>query len=130
MTSINDCRVIELPRITDQRGSLTVIEGGQHIPFEIKRVFYLYDVSASAVRGAHAHKTLHQLLVCVTGSLDVRANEKAYHLSVPWEGLYIPPMTWVDVFNFAPGSICLVLCSEKYDESDYYRVYKEFLDEC
>ena len=129
--SIFDCTIIELPRINDPRGNLTFIEEEQHIPFAIKRVFYLYDVPTEAGRGAHAHKTLHQFLVCLSGSFDVELddghNQTTVHLNRPWKGLHIPPLIWAAEVNFDPGSLCLVLASDSYDEDDYYRDYAEFL---
>lgn len=129
--SIENCKIIDLPKIHDPRGNLTFIEGGNHITFDIKRIFYLYDVPTGENRGAHAHKTLHQFLVCLSGSFDVSLddgkNEKIIHLNRPWKGLHIPPMIWASEINFDPGSVCLVLASDKYDEKDYYRDYNEYL---
>ncbi len=129
--SIADCHVIDLPRITDPRGDLTFIEENRHIPFAIKRVFYLYDVPTGEDRGAHAHKQLHQFLICLSGSFDVELddgmNKTTVHLNRPWKGLHIPPMIWAAEVNFDPGSICLVLASDFYNEADYYREYDEFL---
>ena len=127
----NACRIIELPKILDPRGNLTFIESERHVPFEIKRVFYLYDVPTGCDRGAHAHKKLHQFLVCLAGSFDVMwddgTNQDTVHLNRPWKGLHIPPMVWAAEINFDPGSICLVLTSDFFDETDYYRDYEEFL---
>jgi dTDP-4-dehydrorhamnose 3,5-epimerase-like enzyme len=129
--SIVDCKLIELPKIPDVRGNLGFIEGNKHIPFEIKRVFYLYDVPTGLSRGAHAHKKLHQFLICLSGSFDVLLDDgntrKKVHLNRPWQGLHIPPMIWAAETNFDSGSICLVLASDFYKEEDYYRDYKEFL---
>jgi hypothetical protein len=129
--SVLDCRIIELPKIADPRGNLTFIEGGHHVPFEIKRVFYLYDVPTGEDRGAHAHKELHQFLVCLAGSFDVSIDDgvsrKTVHLNRPWKGLHIPPMIWASEVNFDPGSVCLVLASAPYMESDYYRDYEHYL---
>lgn len=129
--SIEQCRVIELPKISDPRGNLTFIEGDRHVPFEIKRVFYLYDVPTGEDRGAHAHKELHQFLVCLAGSFDVSIDDgivsKTVHLNRPWKGLHIPPMIWASEVNFDPGSVCLVLASAPYMESDYYRDYEQYL---
>ena len=131
MTTIDDCTIIELPKITNPRGNLTFVENCRHVPFEIKRVFYLYDVPTAESRGAHAHKTLHQFLICLGGSFDMSlddgVSQKTVHLNRPWKGLPIPPMIWAAEINFDPGSVCLVLASDKYDESDYYRDYDEFL---
>jgi hypothetical protein len=129
--SIFDCKIIDLPRITDPRGNLSFIEESRHIPFEIKRVFYLYDVPTEAGRGAHAHRTLHQFLICLSGSFDVQLddglNQATVHLNRPWKGLHIPPMIWAAEVNFDPGSLCLVLASDFYNEADYYRDYEVFL---
>lgn len=129
--SIENCKLIDLPKITDPRGNLSVIEGGVQIPFDIKRVFYLYDVPTGADRGAHAHKALHQFLICLSGSFDVSIDDgfekETIHLNRPWQGLHIPPMIWAAEINFDPGSVCLVMASDRYDESDYYRNYDDFL---
>ncbi len=129
--TIKNCRLIELPKISDPRGNLTFIEGSKHVPFEIKRVFYLYDVPTGSDRGAHAHKKLQQFLVCLSGSFDVSLDDgkqkKTIHLNRPWQGLHIPPMIWASEINFDAGSVCMVLASELYDESDYYRDYGNFI---
>lgn len=131
-TTIASCQLIQLPKIADPRGMLTFIENGSHIPFEIKRIFYLYDVPTGESRGAHAHKKLHQFLICLSGSFDVAIDDgdskKIIHLNRPWNGLYIPPMIWAAEINFDPGSICLVLTSSTFDETDYYRNYDDFLE--
>ena len=129
--SINDCKIIELPKIVDSRGNLTFIEELRHVPFEFKRVYYLYDVPGGSLRGAHGHKSLEQFIISMSGSFDVilddGKNKKTYQLNRPDYGLYISPMTWRDVTNFSSGAVCLVLASEYYDESDYIRDYDEFL---
>ena len=129
--TIDDCRLIQLPKITDPRGNLTFMEGGNHLPFEIRRVFYLYDVPTGESRGAHAHRNLHQFLVCLSGSFDVVINdgtrEKVVHLNRPWQGLHVPPMIWAAETNFDPGTVCLVMASDRYVESDYIRDYSQFL---
>lgn len=126
-----DCRIIDLPKITDPRGNLTFIEGKRHIPYEIKRVYYLYDVPGGAERGGHAHKALHQFLVAMSGSFDVVLNdggtEQHFHLNRSYYGLYISPMVWREIDNFSSGSVCMVLASSPYDEGDYYRDYSDFL---
>lgn len=128
---IENCRIIVLPKIVDPRGNLTFVEGNRHIPFDIKRVFYLYDVPTGADRGAHAHKKLHQLIICLSGSFDVSLDDgtqkNVVHLNRPWQGLHIPPMIWAAEINFDPGSICLVFASDEYDESDYYRDYGDYI---
>lgn len=130
-TTINDCKVVALPKITDPRGNLTFIEGNNHIPFDIKRVFYLYDVPTAEGRGAHAHRNLHQFVICLSGSFDVAIDDGEFqatiHLNRPWKGLHIPPMIWAAEVNFDPGSVCLVLASDLYIEEDYIRDYEIFL---
>ena len=130
--SLNKCKLIDLPRIHDPRGNLTFIEGCRHIPFEIKRVYYLYDVPGGATRAGHAHKTLEQLLIAMSGSFDITMDDgfqkKTFHLNRSYYGLYIPPMIWRDINNFSSGSVCVVLASDYYDEDDYYRNYDEFLN--
>lgn len=124
--------IITFPRIADPRGNLSFIEGGAggSIPFDIKRVFYLYDVPADAERGGHAHHRCQQLLVALTGSFDVKINdgssERTFHLNRPWAGLLIPPGYWRTMDNFSSGSVCLVLTSEKYSEDDYVRDFSEY----
>ena len=129
--SIKDCNVFELPKIADPRGNLTFIEGNQHVPFDIQRVYYLYDVPGGASRGGHAHKGLQQLIIAMSGSFDVilddGRNKKRVHLNRSYNGLYICPMIWRELDNFSSGSVCMVLASNKYDESDYFREYDEFI---
>lgn len=127
------CKIISLPKISDPRGNLSFIEGKKHIPFEIKRVYYLYDMPAESERGAHGHKELEQLIVPLAGSFEIVVDngveKQTFSLRKPWEGLYIPPMMWRELKNFSSGVVCLVLASAYYDEKDYYRDYKEFLKE-
>lgn len=129
---VNDCKIIELPKIYDPRGNLTFIEGGQHIPFDIKRVYYLYDVPGGAERGGHAHKELQQLIIAISGSFDVLLKdgkaEKRFHLNRSYYGLLVNSMIWRELDNFSSGAVCMVLASNLYDESDYYRNYDEFLN--
>ena len=124
--------MVSLPKITDHRGNLTFIEGLNHIPFEIKRVYYLYDVPGGAVRGGHAHKKLQQLIIAIAGSFDVVLDDgdtrKTISLNRSYQGILIPNMTWRELENFSSGSVCLVLASEPYDEDDYYRDYDDFLN--
>ncbi len=127
----NDCRLIDLPKINDPRGSLTFIEGGRHVPFEIKRVYYLYDVPGGAERGGHAHKNLREFIIAMAGSFDVVLDDgrqkKRMHLNRSYYGLYVCPMIWREMNNFSSGAVCLVLGSNLYDESDYYRNYDDFI---
>lgn len=129
--SSRDPRLIELPRINDRRGNLTFIEGGRHLPFEVKRVFYLYDVPGGEGRAGHALKRCHQFVIAASGSFDVILDDglqkQRYHLNRSYYGLHISPLTWREIDNFSSGSVCLVLASEFYDEKDYYRDYTEFL---
>lgn len=129
--SVNACQIITLPKISDPRGNLTFIEGGGHIPFDIQRVYYLYDVPGGAERGGHAHKGLSQLIIAMSGSFDVVLDDgrekKRYHLNRSYNGLYVCPMIWRELDNFSSGSVCMVLASNHYDESDYYRNYDEYI---
>jgi hypothetical protein len=129
--SLKDCKLIELPRVTDQRGNLTFIEADRHVPFDIARVYYLYDVPGGATRAAHGHRALRQLMIAMSGSFDVTLDDgrekRKYHLNRSYYGLLIAPMIWRDLDNFSSGSVCLVLASDYYDEADYFRDYEEFL---
>jgi len=128
---LEQCFLIDLPKIQDPRGNLTFIESHNHVPFEIQRVYYLYDVPGGSERGGHAHKDLHQLIVAMSGSFDVLLDDgkekKRFHLSRSYYGLYICPMIWRELDNFSSGSVCMVLASNKYNEDDYYRDYAEFI---
>lgn len=127
---LSECRRIDLPKIQDARGNLTFIENGRHIPFEIKRVYYLYDVPGGASRAGHAHKELQQFLIAITGSFDVMLDDgvakTSFHLNRSYYGLYIPPLIWREIDNFSTGAVCLSLVSEYYEEKDYYRDYVDF----
>src|SRR4051812_27304625 len=127
---LSDCRRIDLPKIADPRGNLTFIEGERHVPFDIRRVYYLYDVPGGAMRAGHAHKALHQFLIAMSGSFDVVLDDgrerSRVHLNRSYYGLYIPPLIWREIDNFSSGSVCLALVSEFYDEADYYRSYEDF----
>lgn len=126
-----DCRVVDLPKISDPRGNLTFIESRNHLPFDIKRVYYTYDVPGGSDRGAHAHKRLQQLIIAMSGSFDVVLDDgfekKRFHLNRSYFGLYVCPMMWRELDNFSSGSVCLVLASELFDPEDYYRDYELFL---
>ena len=128
---LDACQLIELPKISDLRGNLTFAEGERHVPFPVRRVFYIYDVPTGASRGAHAHREQHQFLICLSGSFDVELDDgqerKVVHLNRPWKGLHIPPMIWAAEVNFDPGTVCLVLASDRYVEADYIREYEEYL---
>jgi hypothetical protein len=129
--NIDLCKIIELPRITDARGNLTFVEGGNQIPFDIQRVYYLYDVPGGAHRGGHAHKELHQLIIAMSGSFDVLLDDgtskKLVHMNRSYNGLYVCPMIWRELDNFSSGSVSMVLASRIYEEDDYYRDYETFL---
>ena len=129
--SLDDCKQISLPKISDPRGNLSFIEGGQHIPFDIKRVYYLYDVPGGSDRGSHAHKSLHQFIVAMSGSFDVVLDDgkqkRRFHLNRSYYGLYVCPMMWRDLDNFSSGAACMVLASTHYDAKDYIRDYSQFL---
>ena len=125
MESPSPPRFIELPKITDQRGNLSYLNSAEHIPFDLQRAYFVYDVPAGSVRGGHAHKSLHQLILAVSGSFDVVVNdgsgERTFSLNHPWRGLYVGPMVWRTLENFSSGAVCLVLASRPYEEEDYIR---------
>lgn len=130
-TTINDCRIIDLRKISDPRGNLTPIEGGADVPFDIKRVYYLYDVPGGESRGAHAHKELQQLIMAANGSFTITLNDgnhkKLFTLNRPYQGLYIASGIWRDLDDFSSGAVLLCLASDHYDEDDYIRDYEEFI---
>jgi dTDP-4-dehydrorhamnose 3,5-epimerase-like enzyme len=130
--TIKDCKLIDLPKIAEPRGNLTFIEGSRHVPFDIQRVYYLYDVPGGSERGGHAHKNLHQLIIAMSGSFDIVLDDgrdkKRFHLNRSYYGLYVCPMIWREMDNFSSGAVCLVLASNLYDESDYYRDYSQFIN--
>ena len=129
--SLQDCIITDLPKIADPRGNLTFVEGGRHVNFDIKRVYYLYDVPGGAERGGHAHKDLHQLIIAMSGSFDITLDDgrekKRIHLCRSYYGLYVCPMIWREMDNFSSGAVCLVLASNTYDEADYFRDYGDFM---
>jgi oxalate decarboxylase/phosphoglucose isomerase-like protein (cupin superfamily) len=124
-------RRIDLPVVSDPRGNLTFLEGSRHVPFEIKRVYFLYDVPGGAHRAGHAHKKVHQLLVAMSGSFDVTLDngisKTKVYLNRAHQGLYIPPLVWREIDNFSSGAVCMAAASEWFDEADYYRDYQLFL---
>jgi WxcM-like, C-terminal len=128
---LQDCHLIDLPKIHDQRGNLTFIEGERHVPFDIRRVFYLYDVPGGSLRAGHALKRCHQFIIAISGSFDVVLDDgttrQRFHLNRSHYGLYVLPLTWREIDNFSSNSVCLVLASAAYDENDYYRDYESFL---
>src|SRR5258706_15892136 len=127
---VGGCRIIDLPRVNDARGNLTFIEGASHVPFDIQRVYYLYDVPGGAARAGHAHRDLDQLVVAVSGSFDVVLDDgerrETVSLNRSYYGLFMPKFVWREIDNFSSGAVCLVLASAHYDESDYFREYDEF----
>ena len=131
--NLDNCQIFDLPRINDPRGNLTFVEAGHHIPFDIRRVYYLYDVPGGAERGGHAHKALHQLIIAMSGSFDIHlddgAAKKTVHMNRSYYGLYVCPMIWREIDNFSSGAVCMVLASDFYDESDYYRDYATFVED-
>ena len=131
MYTLEDCTIIKLPKIYDVRGNLTFIENSKHIPFDIKRIFYLYDVPKGETRAGHAHKKLDQFIIAFSGSFDVILDDglakKTFILNRPNYGLYIPSMIWRELNNFSSGSVCLVLASEYYNEDNYIRDYDKYL---
>ena len=130
--SLKNCQIIELPKITDPRGNLTFVENQRHVPFDIKRVYYTYDVPGGAQRGGHAHKELKQLIIAISGSFDITLydgfQKKKFNLNRSYFGLYVCSMIWREIDNFSSGSVCLVLASEFYSEDDYFRDYEGFLN--
>lgn len=129
--SLRDCRIIELPKISDPRGNLTFIEGDRHVPFEIKRIFFLYDVPGGAWRAGHALRSCHQFIIAVSGSFDVMLDDgkerQRYHMNRSYYGLYVPPLIWREIDNFSSGSVCMALASDIYTEDDYLREYHVYL---
>ena len=128
--TVFDCSLIELPKIKNRSGNITAIENNMHIPFDINRIFYLYDIPGGESRGAHAHKQCHQFLVAASGSFEVQLDDgnikKTVMLNQPFRGLHIPPGIWASEVNFSSGAICLVLASYTFSEDDYIRDYNEF----
>lgn len=126
------CKLIDLPKIADPRGNLTFIEGMRHVPFDIQRVYYIYDVPGGAERGGHAHRELHEFIIAISGSFDVILDDghgkQRFHLNRSYYGLYVCPMVWRELDNFSSGSVGLVLASSRFDVTDYYRDYALFLD--
>ena len=128
---LDNTRFIELSQIKDSRGDLTFIEGGKHLPFNIARVYYLYNVPVDAERGGHAHKELEQVVFALSGSFRMKIDDgktkSEYWLRDPRKGLYIKNMIWREMDSFSQGAVCMVLASHWYDEVDYYRNYNDFL---
>jgi hypothetical protein len=130
-TTVYDCCIIHLPKVHDRAGNITALENMVNIPFDVKRVYYLYDVPGGADRGGHAHLQLQQFIVALSGAFDVviddGINKKVVHLDRPYFGFHMVPGIWRELINFSSGAVCLVLASHGYDESDYIRNYNDFL---
>lgn len=130
--NLSDCKIIDLPIIPDERGNLSFVEENRHIPFTIKRLYWLYDVPGGAERGSHAHKTLYQLIIAASGSfqvvLDDGREKRSFFLNRSYQGLLVPPGLWRTLEDFSSGAVCMVLASELYDADDYIRDYQEFLE--
>jgi len=129
-SSVYDCSIIKLPKIHNRAGNITIVEPFNNLPFDVKRIYYLYDIPSGAKRGGHAHKELYQLVVAASGSFDVMVddgvNKKIVTLNRPDFGLIVVPGIWRELFGFSSGAICLVLASHKYDENDYIRDYTSY----
>lgn len=131
MATTYDCSIFELPRIKNRAGNITPVHNNIEVPFKVKRIFYLYDIPGGESRGAHAHKECHQFLIAASGSFEVLLDDgktkRLVHLNRPYLGLHIPPGVWASEVNFSSGSICLVLASQNYTETDYIRNYEDYL---
>lgn len=130
--TVFDCSIVELPRHTDRAGNISIAENNINLPFEVKRVFYTYDIPGGVDRGAHAHKECHQFLIAASGSFEVEMddgiNKRTIVLNRPYYGLHLPPGIWASEKSFSSGSVCLVLASQGYEEEDYIREYNKFLN--
>jgi len=130
---IEKCKLIEIPKISDDRGTLSFVESNKSMPFKIRRFFYIYDINIEKDRGEHAHKECEQFIICLRGSFDVIVddglNKKTFNLKEPTQGLYLPAMIWTALKNFSENSICFVAASEFYNEDEYIREYSKFISE-
>lgn len=130
-SGLTGCRIVDLPRVADPRGNLTFVEGDRHVPFDIARVYYLYDVPGGTSRGGHAHRQLEALIIAATGSFDVTVDDgvhqERFFLNRSYHGLLVPRMVWRELDNFSSGGVCLVLASAVYDEDDYFRDHAQFV---
>ncbi len=131
-SSVYNCSIIKLPKIHNRAGNITALDNNIHIPFDVKRIYYLYDIPGGEVRGGHAHKELQQFIIAASGAFDVLIddglNKRIVRLDSPSMGLHIIPGIWRELLNFSSGAICLVLASHKYDELDYIREYNDFIN--
>ncbi len=131
MAEARRCRLVAIPKFSDDRGSLSFVQPGPSLPFEIRRVYYLYDIPPDRERGEHGHRKLQQLIIALAGAVDVECDDgrekRTFRLDSPDKGLYVCPMIWRRLSGFSAGTVCLVLASEPYDESDYFRDYDDFL---
>ena len=129
--TVYDCSIVELPRYENRAGNISIIENLKDLPFEVKRIFYIYDIPAGKNRGAHAHKECHQFFVAVSGSFEIEMddgrNKRTIMLNRPYYGLHLPPGIWAAEKGFSSGTVCLVLASNEYDDQDYLRDYDEYL---
>lgn len=130
LSGLAACHMVAFPRVSDPRGNLSFVEGQRHIPFDIRRVYWLYDVPGGAERGGHAHRGLEQVVIAMSGSFDIVLDDgtitQRFHLNRSYAGLYIPSMIWREIDNFSSGSVCMVLASAPYDEADYIREHGDF----
>jgi len=130
MASLSDVRIIQVPKIPDPRGNLSFIEQGEHIPFKIKRTYWIYDVPGGEVRGGHAYKTLDEFIVALSGSFEVKLDDgkvqRTFLLNRSYYGLYVPRMIWRSLENFSTNSLCLILASNSYNPDDYIYNYQKF----
>lgn len=131
--NVYDCSIIEFDKHhSDRKGNLTVVENGETLPFDVKRIYYLYDVPGGENRGSHAHKTLSQLIIAASGSFRITLNDgkvkRSFYLNRPYQGLYVKPGIWRDLEDFSSGAVCMVLASEVYQMEDYIRDYDKFLE--
>lgn len=131
-SSVYDCSIIELDKHHHEKGNISVVENNETVPFDVKRTYYLYDIPGGEARGGHAHKELKQLIIAASGSFNVRLDDgnvkRTFTLNRPYQGLLVVPGIWRTLDDFSSGSVCLVLASEKYEESDYIRKYEEFIN--
>jgi WxcM-like protein len=131
--TVEDCRINELPKVHDPRGNLTFVEGGEHLPFEIRRAYWIYGVPGGEKRGGHAYRELHEMIIALSGSFEVHLDDgrrrRTHVLNRGYVGLYVPNMIWRELESFSTNAVCLILASEPYTESDYVRDKVEFLAE-